>query len=140
LLTQTLHAACATVVVCPEADQGMGHSLAHALRSARVRWPHLSSVLVMPADLPWVLPHSVRAVAHALRETDDGIVVPVTESGERGHPVGFSSRHFDALSELTGDAGARALLATHPVRRLLLDDPGILRDIDTPGDLTPLSC
>lgn len=138
LLREVLEAARATVVVCPQADQGMGHSLAHALRSARARWTGLDSVLVMPADLPWVLPETVRTVAHALREGDDSIVVPVAESGERGHPVGFAARHFDAMSQLTGDAGARALLAQHPVRRILLHDPGILRDIDTPGDLTPL--
>ena len=132
---EVLEASGARVVVCPQADLGMGHSLAHAMRSARSQWPELSSVLVMPADLPWVPPDSVQAVARALLNGKDSIVVPVTASGERGHPVGFRACHFEALAGLTGDAGARSLLTEHPVGRILLEDQGILRDIDTPEDL-----
>ncbi|MGA7779576.1 MAG: nucleotidyltransferase family protein, partial [Paraburkholderia sp.] len=43
--------------------------------------------------------------------------------------------HRDALRALDGDTGARALLTEHPVARLDVDDPGILRDVDTPEDL-----
>lgn len=134
-LGDALRAASATVVVCADADLGMGHSLAHAVRSARTLWPELKAVLVMPADLPWVAPQSVQAVSQAVMAGPESIVVPVTPTGERGHPVGFESRHFEALERLTGDAGARALLATHPVGRILLQDPGIVRDVDTPADL-----
>jgi molybdenum cofactor cytidylyltransferase len=36
---------------------------------------------------------------------------------------------------LTGEHGARALLAREAVTALPVDDPGVLRDIDTPQDL-----
>lgn len=141
-LRKALHDAGAMVTVCPDADEGMGHSLAHAMREARVRWPHLQAVLVMPADMPWVRDESVRAIARALEEqapqSDDshpGIVIALTPSGERGHPVGFDARHFDALEALRGDAGARSLLARLRPVRIVLDDPGIVRDVDTPEDL-----
>jgi molybdenum cofactor cytidylyltransferase len=55
--------------------------------------------------------------------------------GQRGHPVGFGAEHGEALRGLDGDTGARALLAANRVARLDLDDPGILRDVDTPDDL-----
>lgn len=141
-LTKALHDAGAIVTVCPDADEGMGHSLAHAMREARVRWPHLQAVLVMPADMPWVREGSVRAIARAVEEqviqSDDshsGIVIALTPSGERGHPVGFDARHFDALGALRGDAGARSLLARLDPIRIVLDDPGIVRDVDTPEDI-----
>lgn len=135
-LQQALREAGACVTVCEEADLGMGHSLSHAVREARTRWPGLRALLVMPADMPWVQPSSVKAVAQALgAQPAAGIVVPVTPAGQRGHPVGFDSTHFDALTTLQGDAGARHLLQSAAVQRLVLDDPGIVRDVDTAQDL-----
>jgi molybdenum cofactor cytidylyltransferase len=55
--------------------------------------------------------------------------------GVRGHPVGFALHHYDALAALDGDTGARALFASAPVQLLDVDDPGIVRDVDTPADL-----
>ncbi|WP_459624775.1 nucleotidyltransferase family protein, partial [Burkholderia sp. 3C] len=55
--------------------------------------------------------------------------------GQRGHPVGFAAVHRDALAALDGDAGARALLVAHEVARVEVDDPGVLRDVDTRDDL-----
>ncbi|MEO8135570.1 MAG: NTP transferase domain-containing protein, partial [Betaproteobacteria bacterium] len=66
----------------------------------------------------------------------ESLVVP-RYRGERGHPVGFARVHFPALSQLTGDAGARAVIAGAPrVAWLDVDDPGVMRDIDTPADLS----
>ncbi len=55
----------------------------------------------------------------------------------RGHPVGFARRHYAALAELTGDEGAKAILAEHRDRLQLIEvaDAGVLRDIDTPADI-----
>jgi molybdenum cofactor cytidylyltransferase len=36
---------------------------------------------------------------------------------------------------LDGDSGARSLLMSGRVVRLDVDDAGVLRDVDTPGDL-----
>ena len=138
-LREALLSGGAELSVCPDADQGMGHSLAHAVRAARERWPDLQGVLVMPADMPWVQADSVRAVAEALMSgrtnAQCGIVIAITAQGERGHPVGFDERHFDALQALQGDAGARKMLTLLNPVTLVLDDPGIVRDVDTPEDL-----
>ncbi len=58
--------------------------------------------------------------------------------GERGHPVGFARRFLDELSALHGDQGAKELIAEHPdwVTLYEVDDPGVLRDVDRPSDLT----
>ena len=46
-------------------------------------------------------------------------------------------RFGDALAALTGDAGARDLLRAEAgaLELLDLDDPGVVRDVDTPADL-----
>ena len=57
--------------------------------------------------------------------------------GERGHPVGFAPGHREALLALGGDEGARAILsrAGATLVRIDVDDPDVLRDVDSPGDL-----
>ena len=141
-LQQALREAGACVTVCEDADLGMGHSLAHAVREARARWPHLQALLVMPADMPWVQPVSVQAVAQALVQVTGaqpacGIVVPVTPTGQRGHPGGFDARHFDALAALYGDAGALPLLQTAAFSRLVRYHSVLFRDRYTHPKLSP---
>ena len=66
------------------------------------------------------------------------IAAPVLrESGERGHPVGFSRALRVELAAIDGDEGARAVIARHrdALIAIEVDDPGIVKDIDTPSDL-----
>ena len=58
--------------------------------------------------------------------------------GRRGHPVGFAAELFSELIALTGDEGARRLVARYPAQAVDVDDPGVLIDIDTVADLTAL--
>lgn len=118
------------VVVCPDADQGMAASLTTGLRhSARSKgW------IIALADMPYVQSTSIAALLHELENGAD-IVAPVFQ-GQRGNPVGFSDKYLPELLALTGDRGARGLLQRFPVREIPLDDPGILRDIDLPADLS----
>lgn len=143
-LARVLGPAGATLVVVDDADLGMGHSLAAAARAAmryaRGRPP--VALLVLPADLAWLRADTVRAIVDAAREgpPDEAahrIVVPVLPDGRPGHPVSFGAAHAAGLGRLRGDRGARALVDAHPVRRLVVDDPGILRDVDTTSDLAP---
>jgi molybdenum cofactor cytidylyltransferase len=61
------------------------------------------------------------------------IVVPMFR-GETGHPVGFSREFFGELIALSGDRGARSVIAAHAdrVERVNVDDPGVVTDIDEP--------
>jgi molybdenum cofactor cytidylyltransferase len=73
-----------------------------------------------------------RAVARAL---DVHPVAYAQHNGRRGHPVGFAAELYSELTALTGDEGARRLVARYPAFAVERDDPGILIDIDTAGDL-----
>jgi len=120
------------VVVCPDADSGMAASLTYALRHTLAGGPP-AAWLVALGDMPYVDPATLRALAAALA-AGAPIAVPVVD-GRRGNPVGFGAVHLDALLALRGDQGARGLLRTCPVTEVAVRDPGILRDVDVPGDL-----
>jgi molybdenum cofactor cytidylyltransferase len=57
----------------------------------------------------------------------------------RGHPVGISGMFFEQLLASRGDEGAKQLLSENEnrLRKIPVGDPGVIRDIDTPEDLTP---
>lgn len=125
-------AGCETVI-CARAAEGMGASLACALRAAA----DADGWLVALADMPYVRPCTIAAVRDALL-AGAPIAAPYYRA-RRGHPVGFSARFRSLLERSSGDEGARAILAAHEreIVKVPVGDPGILRDIDRPSDLAP---
>ena len=123
------------ITVCSRAEDGMGASLAWAVRHAS----QASAWVVALADMPFIRSETITQVADAI-ERPTTLAAPVFR-GRRGHPVGFGRAYFERLTQLTGDEGARSILRDHAeqVRWLACEDPGILKDIDTPADLAPLS-
>jgi molybdenum cofactor cytidylyltransferase len=122
------------VVVLPDAGRGapshlgMGYSIAAGV-SARA---HAGGWLVLPGDMPMVAAATLLAVAAELAHHP---VVCAHYKGRRGHPVGFAAELFSELVTLSGDEGARRLVARYPALGLELDDPGVLVDVDTEADL-----
>jgi molybdenum cofactor cytidylyltransferase len=119
------------VEICPQAQEGMGASLAHGVRATH----EADAWIVALGDMPGIQPVTIQRISAAL-EGGAAIVAPAY-AGKRGHPVGFSREFVDALCALSGDAGAREILRAHAQRIALIDcnDPGVLADIDTPADL-----
>jgi molybdenum cofactor cytidylyltransferase len=128
------HVASRDVVVVPEVGSsnaqplGMGYSIAAGVSA----WPDASGWLVMPGDMPMVQSSTMIAVASAL---DHHPVAYAQHRGRRGHPVGFASELYSELVVLTGDEGARRLVARYPAHGVDVDDPGVLIDVDTEADL-----
>ena len=121
------------IAVCENAAEGMGASLACAARAAGPA----DAYLVALGDMPFVRPSSVAAVRDALAGGAE-LAAPYWRT-RRGHPVGLSGKFFAQLITLTGDEGAKKLLAAHNDRlvKIPVGDPGVIRDIDTPADLAP---
>jgi molybdenum cofactor cytidylyltransferase len=134
-LLELLQAGGADVAICERAAEGMGASLACGVARASQRWSDATGWLVVLADMPWLAPASIAAVAAALVR-GSALAAPAY-AGRRGHPVGISSRFRDDLLALSGDEGARGLLAAHrgEVELIATSDPSVLRDVDTPDDL-----
>lgn len=111
---------------------GMGDSIAAGVRETA----HAAGWLILPGDLPLIRPTSLQHVSAGMMVKT--IVVPHYRQ-QQGHPVAFRYDCFDALSALTGDEGARAVVKAYRQRDqvldLVLDDPGIVTDVDTVEDL-----
>ena len=122
----------ARAIECAHADEGMGASLACGVAAA----PDADAWVVALADMPWIRPGTIRSVAEALERGAD-IAAPFV-GGQRGHPVGFSRAHRGTLLALGGDEGARELVKrfVSTLVRIDVDDAAILRDVDTPADLS----
>ena len=121
----------ARVTVCPRASDGMGVSLAWCVRAA----PVARGWLVALADMPWVATSSISRVAHALRS--GARMAAPSYRGMRGHPVGISARYFADLCALSGDEGARGLVAAHAdiLETIETNDPNVVGDVDAKADL-----
>ena len=112
---------------------GMGHVLASTLAQAGDDW---EAVVVLLGDQPLVPGSAVARVVEAWR-AGAGPVVTATYGGRPGHPKLFDRRLLPDLLRLTGDTGARDLLATHPdrVHRVEVGDLGSDADVDVEADL-----
>ncbi len=121
------------VLVCANAAEGMGASLACAVRAAR----EADGYLVALADMPFIRPTSIAAVRDALVKGAP-LAAPYFRA-RRGHPVGISSRYRSELEALSGDEGAKKLIEAHEAElvKVPVGDPGVIRDIDRPADLAP---
>jgi molybdenum cofactor cytidylyltransferase len=119
------------VILPPLRGRGMGDSIAAGVsgRADAAGW------LFLPADMPRVSSTTLNLVAQALQTH---AVAYAQYRGRRGHPVGFAAELFSELVALTGDEGARRLVARYPALAVEVDDPGVLIDIDTVQDLAAL--
>ncbi|MBT0962884.1 nucleotidyltransferase family protein [Denitromonas iodatirespirans] len=117
------------VLEAPTAEAGMGHALAAAMAASA----EADGWVVALADMPWLPPAAIRAVAARL--TPPATVTAPRHAGRRGHPVGFGRAWGAQLMALDGDQGARALLSSATLTLFDWDDAGVLRDVDTRDDL-----
>jgi molybdenum cofactor cytidylyltransferase len=130
-LATALEATGARVFHCANADDGMGASLACGVQATigAKGW------VVTLADMPWIEPGTIGRVAAAIAQ--GAPVAAPFYRGMRGHPVGFGSTCAAALIALTGDEGAKTVVAQHreAMVRIDVDDPGVVRDVNTRADL-----
>jgi molybdenum cofactor cytidylyltransferase len=107
---------------------GMGDSIAAAVRAT----PDANGWLMVLGDLPLVTAATLQVIAAALEHHD--VVVPVCQ-GQRGHPVGFSAKCRGALMNLQGNQGAAPVRQAYPAIEIVVNDIGVVTDIDTLADL-----
>jgi molybdenum cofactor cytidylyltransferase len=133
LISRTLDRAIPIIIPTDQADQGMAASIADGIRSL-ASWDY---VFLGLGDMPYVRVDTLRTLRDRMNAARGDalprIVVPMFRE-EAGHPVGFSREFFGELIALTGDRGARSVVADHPehVERVNTDDPGVITDIDEP--------
>lgn len=115
----------------PLPERGMASSIACGLSAALPS----EIALVWPVDHAFATVASARAVLAAAGPAR--IVIPTFEY-RGGHPAAFGRELWDELDAAADlPEGARSVIHKDPTRvvRLPVEDPGVVRDVDLPGDL-----
>ncbi|MDP6140526.1 MAG: nucleotidyltransferase family protein [Arenicellales bacterium] len=120
---------------CP--DKGLSSSLRIGLSALPA---DCAATLVCLGDMPRVGAVHIDALVAAFQQHGEEPICVPTYGGRRGNPVLWPTRLFGEIKALTGDAGARALLARYAdqVLAVAMADSAVLVDVDTPGCLGQL--
>lgn len=122
----------------PDWESGQASSVRAA--AAYARQHGFDALLVMVADQPLVTFREIDALWRAYVAEGHAACVCST-AGHAGNPCLFDAACYEGLSALQGDEGARALFRARPdlsPHRVLFEDPDLLDDADTPGELARL--
>ena len=124
-----------TIIHAPGYADGLSASLRAGLAAVSER-----AVLVVLADMPLVTGASVNRLIDAYDPDEGRLIAVPTHDGQWGNPVLWDRSYIPAMMALTGDSGARKLLAQHAdaIAEIALDD-SVLRDFDTPESLAALA-
>ncbi len=128
----------ATVVENSDPSRGQTSSIRCGMNAvASVEELAQQGVCLFPVDHAGIRAKTLRDLLQVYvgREPHCEIVVP-SKDGRRGHPVCVSPRVWPEFRALDDDQPAHTVIRRDPARILHFecDDPGVLRDFDTPED------
>ena len=114
----------------PDADDGMASSLAIAVRAAQASG--CAGLLICLADMPFVPANHIKKLMEAFRSDNADDLIASSNGNAHLPPAIIGSGHFSALLTLTGDRGARELIAK---ARTIEASANCLADINDPETL-----
>ena len=117
-------------VLNPDYASGLSSSIAAGVGAPPVE---TCGYLIALGDMPAVTAGTVSLLCRAFEAAEPPAIVAPVHAGRRGHPVLFGRAFREELLSLSGDMGARRLLARRAGRvvEVAVDDPGVLTDVDT---------
>lgn len=126
----------ARVVVNPDPARGMASSI--AVGFAAIAETDVEAAFLWPVDHPAVRDATLHALWVALRREVD-VTRPV--HGDRGgHPPLIAPDLFAALARCDGvPGGARDVIAAARVGNVVVEDRGVIADVDSPADAETLA-
>ncbi|MBB3387193.1 MULTISPECIES: nucleotidyltransferase family protein [unclassified Rhizobium] len=90
-------------------------------------------VLIMLADMPGIVTDHSDSVIRAFAKSGGEAIVRASFHDKPGHPVLFPRALYNRLIRLSGDVGARELIAGSKLPIIMIDiGPAALLDVDTP--------
>ncbi|KMW57212.1 CTP:molybdopterin cytidylyltransferase [Candidatus Rhodobacter oscarellae] len=121
-----------------DASSGMSASLrvggAAALALLDADRSEGSGLLVHLPDMPDIQSADLVTLAQAFSAAEPHPLRAATQDGTPGHPTLFPTRLLHQFADLTGDQGARSVLATEGVQLVPLPGRAAVMDLDTPED------
>jgi hypothetical protein len=102
--------------------------------------PSVRAALIVLADQPFVRTSTLNDLVKCHQNTSPQILIPLYR-GFRGNPVLLDRTVFPEVMQLTGDIGCRAIFGSHTesIHKMVVDDVGVLLDIDSEEDWRKLS-
>lgn len=124
-----------TIVANPDYADGLSTSLRAGLRALPAG---VDGALILLGDMPEVEASVLTALVAAF--TDPAAVCVPVRHGRRGNPVLWGSAYFAEMMQLTGDSGAKPLMARHETHLIEVEvaTESIFDDVDAPKDLARL--
>jgi molybdenum cofactor cytidylyltransferase len=122
----------------PDYAEGLSTSLRQGLAALPAA---TDAALVCLGDMPRVAAAEIDRLIAAFNPVEGRAICVPTRRGKRGNPVVLGRALFAELATVSGDIGARDVIAAHPelVIEVEMDGDGILTDIDTPQALARLA-
>ena len=113
--------------------EGMASSIRCGITHLVNYHPSVTSVVLMACDQPYINTALLNKLVTLQQETSAAIVAS-RYGNTKGIPAIFSRQLFPELLQLTGDTGAKKIIAKYTGNLETVDFPLGLIDIDTPDD------
>jgi molybdenum cofactor cytidylyltransferase len=122
----------------PDYAEGLGTSLRAGIAAVP---PEADGAVILLGDMPHIDAKLIDRLIAAFDPEKGALVVVPTIEGRRGNPVIWARRFFPELMAVTGDVGARHIVArvAEAVAEVAVTDPAITVDVDTPEVLAKIS-
>jgi molybdenum cofactor cytidylyltransferase len=116
-------------------ENAMG-GMAHSLRAGIAAVTPGAAAMIVLADLVEITADDLRRMLRAHHSQPERILQATSAQGLPGHPVLFPASVLPELAALTGDQGARAVLARNASRMafVTLPEEHAITDLDTPEE------
>ena len=124
-------------VHAPDYAQGLSASLKAGIAAVPAE---CAGAIVCLGDMPLITGRMIDRLLAAYDSEEGRTIVLPNFHGKQGNPMLWDRRYFPEILEITGDTGARFLLAKHmeAVAEVEMSDDAVLRDIDTPEALAAM--
>jgi molybdenum cofactor cytidylyltransferase len=122
----------------PDYAEGLGTSLRAGIAAVPAE---ADGAVILLGDMPQIDAKLIDKLIAAFDPEKGALVVVPTIEGRRGNPVIWARRFFPELMAVTGDVGARHIVASvaEAVAEVAVTDPAITVDVDTPDVLATMS-
>jgi molybdenum cofactor cytidylyltransferase len=117
-------------------DEGGGDMLASIQSGLRaLEGTPAEAAMVVPGDMPFIRPTTIRTLVQVF-VTDRPRLMAPSYARRRGHPVGLAREAWPEALALAPPQSLRDYLRerSREIRYVVVDDPGILKDLDRPDD------
>ncbi len=121
----------------PDYADGLSTSIKAGIKAAAELDPPVDAAVILLGDMPLITADLVNRLIDARDPGDDKFICVPVVGKKRGNPVLWDASFFNDLLNLTGDIGAKTLIAQNSdlVCEVPVDDDAPLTDFDTPESL-----